>query len=833
MADEIRLHLEMLAERKRAAGMSEEDARFAARREFGGVEQIKERCREQRGLLWLDGAAKDLTYAFRMLRKNPGFTIVAIVSLAIGIGLNTAVFSIINTIFYQSIRGVPEPNRVLIFNDGSASLPQLEHLMAQAEPVARLSGARSINAAVSIGGQESRRGVLLVPENYFAVLGARASVGRLFSGTDAPRGLAPEAVLNHSFWRTHLNGDRSVIGRAVRVNGALLTVVGVAAREFHGPGPEGPAIWVPMSMAPLVSTAEPKPATERHAIVGRLNPGVSLEQAQAAIDLITARSPELFPSRTRYRLSVGREDWRGEVSPEKRIEKILVTTVPLVAAVGLLWIACSNVGNLLLARAVQRKKEIAIRIASGASRGRLVRMLMTESLLLALFGGAAGLWMSNATLDFVFATLAQFGGISVQLDGRVLLYTVGISVVAAGLFGVAPAWQASKADVNQALKGESGSPGFRASRLRAFFLVTQIATSFALLAVAGTFVKSLIADAYVSEQARLVDHLLVAALPPAPGESMSAEPFHREALARVVALPRVEAATFVENPDVRKRRFSRPGEALEREHPVEVFTRRIDENFFATSGAVLLSGAPSLLAPTRAPLKPAIVNEAMVRSRWNDAAALGQRFRLDDEDYVVVGVVRDGGAAATAYTALSVEAARGLSLLVRVEGRAEESAALVRGVLHAMAPQEMAPAVMPLRDMVFRTLSQLTRLSVYIGALALALAAAGIYASMAFSTSQRTQEIGIRMALGATRSAVLSLVMRGGARVVLWGCGIGLGLGIVGLRLLFGMLSGSSGFDGLALGGVILFFALVATVACLLPALRATKVDPMVALRSE
>jgi predicted permease len=832
MAEEMRLHVEMQTERNIARGMDAQEARYAAQRLFGGVEQIKETARAQRGMMWLEDAFKDLRFALRMLRKNFGFTVVAVVSLAIGIGLNTAVFSIINTIFYQTIRGVPEPERVLFFNESPASQKQLEHLMSEAEPVARLTGAQGLEALISLGGYERRQRVLVVPTNYFSVMDVPAARGRLFSdSTGNDRNALPEAVLSYRFWQSQMNADRSVIGRTVRINGIVLTIVGVAARDFHGPGPEGPPLWIPLSMRSLVWPKET--SGDRFGIFGRLNPQVELGQAQAAINLIVVRAGDLFPETTRYRLSVGREDWRGEVSAEKRIEFILVTTVPLVIAGGLLWIACSNVGNLLLARAVQRRKEIAIRVASGASRARLVRMLMSESIVLAILGGGAGLWVATVTIDFVFATLAEYGAFSVQLDERVFVYTAAVSVVAAFVFGLVPAWEASKADVNQALKGESGSPAFRSSRLRGFFLVTQIATSFALLVIAGTFVKSLVAEAYVGEQARSLDRLLIAEVPASHRARTEPADYRRELMAKVLSIPKVETATFTDNPDVRKRAFSLPGDVARPEHRLEVFVRRIDGNFFEAAGITLQSGMPLSPEPLTTSLQSAVINEAMARRFWSIASALDQRFQLAEESYVVGGVVRDGRTEPLVYIRLPLEDASRMSLLIRSRGRAEEVTALIQGVLHGVAPEELPPRVTPLRETAFRTLSQLTRLALYVGGLALALAAAGIYASMAFSTSQRTQEIGVRMALGATRAAVLRLVLGSGLKVVLWGCALGLLVGIVGLRLLFAMLSGRSGFDAFAIGGVIIFFAVIAAAACLVPALRATKVDPMVALRSE
>ena len=836
MAEEMRSHLEMQTERNVADGLGAAEAHYAAQRSFGGVEQLKERARAQRGWLWLEHAMQDFRFAVRLLRKSPVFTLVAVISLAIGIGLNTAVFSIINTIFHQSIRGVPEPGRVLFFNDGGVSLASFEQLREEASGVAALVAVRQFDVAMSIGKFERRNRVAVVTPDYFTVFRVQPAIGRLFTATDKAQGenSEPVAVLNHAFWVRELGGDPAIIGRLVRLNGVSLTIIGVAAPEFHGPGPEGPPLWVPVGIASSLEARKSAGEAERYAPFGRLKAGVSLPQAQAAVDVVVARSPLVFGDKTHFRLSVGREDWRGEASPEKRGEFLLVTTVPLIAVGGLLWIACSNVGNLLLARAVQRRKEIAIRVASGASRGRLVRMMMVESLLLALGGGAAGLWVSRVTVDFVFATLSNFGTFSVQIDPRVLLYTSGVSVAAALLFGLVPALQASKADVNDALKGESANPAFRSSRLRVFFLVSQIASSVALLIVAGTFVKSLVGRAYVGALARQMDHLLIAQLSAGGRTGLEREEFFRAAAAKTRAIPGVEAAALVDGGNAQRGRFRRPGEtAAPSDSAREVMVQRVDDGYFETVGIARRRGSPlSAVAPGGA-LQEAIVNEAMAQQFWTPDTAIGQRFEIDAHSYVVIGLAHDGAEGLALYTQLSLIDAARSGLFVRTRGKADDFVAPVSATLRALMTDFELPMVNTYRAVAFRTMSELTRLAVFIGGLALTLAAAGIYASMAFSTSQRTREIGVRVALGATRPSVLRLVLASGLRTVGWGSALGLVLALVGLRLLFGLLAGGSGIDAVAIGAVMLFFTAMASLACLLPAYRAAKVDPMVALRCE
>jgi predicted permease len=838
MAEEMRLHLELRAERNRASGMPVDEADFAARRSFGGVEQLKERARERRGWLWLEQAGQDLRFALRQLVRAPLFTAAAVVSLALGIGLNTAVFSIINTLFYQTIRGVPEPHRVLIFNEGNVSPAGYDLLREQTSDVASITAGRGSEAVLGAGGIGRRERVALVAGNYFTVLGVRPALGRLFTSATGAAGetAEPVAVLGHAYWRNQLESDPAVLGRPLRINGQTFTIIGVADRDFHGPGPEGPPLWVPLGCAPLIETAGRPASASRLAVIGRLRPEVTLGMAQAAVDVTVQREPLVFGEKTRLRLSQGREDWRGVASPEKRIEFILVTTVPLVVVAGLLWIACSNVGNLLLARAVQRQKEIAIRVASGATRGRLIRMMMSEGLVLALFGGAAGIWVSGRTLDFVFATLSNFSAFSVQVDLRVLVYTTAVSLAASLLFALAPALQASKTDVNAALKGESSRPALRGSRLRAFFLASQIASSVALLIVAGTFVKSLLTAASAG-QARQLEYLAYAQLPATERAGLERAAYYQAARERALTVPGVEAATLVEQGGSSRRRFARPGDLppVPGEAATEVDVQRIDAAFFPTVGAVLLRGAGLTAAAPAGVPQPVVINDALARRFWSADTALGQPFTLAAQACEVVGLVNDNATQPVAYLYRPPDGAERLALLVRTRTSAENHTAALASALRGTDPAAGAdvPVVAPLRELAFRTQSEMARIACFIGALALTLAAAGIYGSTAFSTGQRSREIGVRMALGATRPDVLRLVLGSAPRVVGWGSAAGLVLALVGLRLLFNLLPGQLSFDVGAIGVVLVFFALVALTACLIPAYRATTIDPLVTLRRD
>ena len=829
MDEEMSSHIEMRTQENIDAGMSAEEARYAALRLFGGVESIRQTCREGRGVRWIENIAQDLRHAARMLGKNPGFTALAAISLAAGIGLNTAVFSIINTIFLQSIRGVPQPQNVVFFND-RVKFAAFESLRDRAQTLRGVVASAGDDAQLAGPDFQLRDRIGAVSDNYFSVLAIQPAAGRLLeAGPNGTLNTAPEAVLDYRFWKLRFHGDPSVAGRSLTLNGIGFTVVGVCAEYFHGPGPEGPPVWIPIGALPLVQNrswgglqSEPS-----FGLLGRLRPESTLEKAQSEVNLIAGREPEVFAGAV-FSLSLGREEWHGEGSAEKQAKLLLVTTVPLVVAGIVLWIACSNVSNLLLARAVIRRRDLAIRAAIGASRSQLVRMLLTESLLLAALGGALGLLLARWTIDFVFATLASFGDFSVQIDGRVLAYTGGVAVAAALISGLAPALQGARADVSGALKNMPSS-SFARSRVRSFFLVTQLASSMALLVVAGTFVKSLLAT-QVGAQAKIVDRLAVAQLPIGQLTAPARSEFVPKALAAVAGIPGVEAVSRIEQGEERVRIRLDP--ALT--NSLEVSLQRVDTNFFHVTEATLLRGQ-NFSEKVRLNLpSEVVVNRAAALRFWKTTEVVGREFRLETgESMLAAGVVHDGTDSPRIYAPLPSAIPERANLLIRTRDEATRVAGAIGTALRGLDSRVPFPEVASYREAALRSLRQLTQIAALIGTLALGLAVAGLYGSVAFTTSQRTQEIGIRMALGADRRHILRLVLRGSFKLVGVGAALGLVLALVGLKLLSGLLFGNWPFDLLAIAGVLACFGLVALVASWLPAWRATRVDPMIALRQE
>jgi predicted permease len=833
MAEELALHCELQFERNLAAGMSPEEARRAAQRQFGHFDKIKEESRDALGLRWLHDAAQDTRYALRTLRKHRGMTTAAVVALAVGIGLNTAVFSIINTLFWQPIQGVPDPARVLFFNGEASTADRYALLEDGLRDIASLTAARSIPGIIRVGDRSFHRRAVAVSENYFAVLGVEPVRGRFFdgaAGAHASDHAAPVAVLSHVFWEKQLERDPSVIGQMIHVDRLAVTVIGVARPRFHGPGPEAPALWLPLAVAPqLQGEATVGPPT--FSLLGRLRSGRTLDEARAALAVVTARSPEIFGERSRLHLSVGREDWRGEVSAEKEIEFLLVTFVPLVVVGGVLWIACSNVANLLLARAVQRRREIAIRIASGAGRGRLMRMLLLESMLLAVLGGVLGLWVSATTLDFVFATLSDFGALSIQIDERVLGYTFAVSIVSAVLFGLVPALQASRADVSSGLKTTSGGAGDRRGvRLRAWFLGSQIASTVALLIVAGTFVKSLVWT-YADTARNATDRLLVARLPGGERSASERGLFYDDARERLARLPAIEAVAVIDPNGARPRKVTRHGVSAREGDPL-LSVQAVTPAFFSLPQVVVLRGEAWSDVRGAAVLE-VMINVALARAWWSEDTAVGQLLDIEAQPHRVVGVVADGGDRPHLFVPFQPENAAAADFLVSARGRAEDAFDMVADTLRELSSAEAGFQLQTARKLTLRGLSQITQIASLIGGLALLLAASGLYASMTFSTRQRTTEFGVRMALGATRADIVRLVLRGSTKVVGWGSGVGVLVGLAGLQVLNSMLFGGGVVDVVALLLVLIFFGAVTLFASLLPARQASRVDPLVALRAE
>jgi len=805
-----------------------------------------------------------------MLMKNPGFTAVAVLSLALGIGTNTAIFSIINS-FLLAPLPVAEPERLVsIFttdqkNPGPLPVSHYNFLDYR-DKTDVWDGMIAYNfAAVNLsrGTDEGRQLVAEVATgNYFDVLGVQPLYGRTFlPDEDRTLGTHPVTVLGYGCWQRDFGGNPGIVGQAISLNRHDFTVVGITPKDFTGTDLGGaPDLWIPMMMH---SEVQPEMALFYDArrglafnLIGRLKAGVALPQAQAAMGALASELEKQYPQDNEGRnvrlvpLLAARLDPQGDGETVK-------TSAILMSIVGIvLLIACANVANLLLARATRRRREIAIRVAIGATRTRLIRQLLTESLLLSLIGGTVGLLAAFWTKDLI-SSLVPFGGgpnaNHIHLDSRVILFTLAITLVSGLLFGLAPALQASRADLVPTLKGDItvpvGQRGFRLN-LRNTLVVLQVALSLFALITAGLFVRSLqkakaISPGFITDNVVLMGFNLGR-----EGYSQAqALQFHRLLLERVTQVPGVQAAAIARDRPVSfgllRSVFLEGQEPAPGGRGVLVQTNDVGSRFFETLGIPISRGRDFAETDNEKAPMVVIINEVMAKRFWPDQEALGKRFKFfGDPDYrQIVGIARDVKVTSLTerprplvYLPMQQDYAPQMTLHVRAAGDATALIAALRREIQALDPHLSVLNVEAMSERVNQSLqgerTQATLLG-SAGVMALLLASVGLYGVMSYMVAQRTREIGIRMALGASRGNVLGLVLKQGATLVSAGVVIGLGAAFGLTRLVASSLFGITAIDPLTFAGTSLVLVLVSLAASYLPARRATKVDPIIALRYE
>ena len=835
---------------------------------------------------------RDMRYAARMLLKAPGFTAVAVVSLALGIGANAAIFSFVNAVLLKP-PPVAEPGRLVYVFGGTradpysvSSYPDYVDYRDRNEVFTGLAAYAGITVSLGGGEQPEMISGLIVTGNYFDVLGVRARVGRTFlPEEDKTPGTHPVLVIGHALWQSRFAGDPNVIGRKLLLNGQPFTVVGVAPAGFNGVEMgRTNEIYVPMAMQALVrpprggysGEMNPDLLSKRGprwlAMVGRLKPGVSPEQAQAALSTIAAQLAQAYKETNENQAATVSPLSEGD--PTERGTLLSVARL-LLAVVGLvLLIACANVANLLLARAAARRKEISIRLALGAGRRRLVKQLLTESVLLALLGGAAGLllavWLVGAAQAYPPPANLFDAAFDFSLDRRVFAFTLLLSVATGVLFGLAPALQSSKPDLVAALKDEAallpgqGGAGARRFSLRNLLVVAQVALSLVLLISAGLFLRSL-------QQARRIDpgfdpervlsvplNVNLLRYTKAQGQE-----FYRQVLERVRAIPGVQSATLTRTPPLSgaSRQTSvtvAGGEPTERQRSSEsaggaaevaenaTLASSVGPDYFQTLRIPLLRGRDFTAQDREGAPGVVIVNETFAARYFPGRDPLGQRISFGGAKgpwMEVVGLARDGkyvtlgeAPAPFVYQPLAQRHETGMTLLVRTGGDPAGYAPAVRREVQALEPNLPVTNSRPMTELLAMSLYPARMGALLLGGfglLALLLASVGLYGVMSYSVSRRTREIGIRMALGAERRDVLRLVLREGMTLVAAGLALGLVAAFSATRLLAGFLYGVSTTDPSAFVAVAALLALVALAASLVPALRAARVDPLEALRYE
>jgi predicted permease len=809
----------------------------------------------------------DLRYGLRLIAKAPGFTVVVVAALALGICANTTVFSFINGLLLRPLSGLKEPERlVAVYTSdyssgpyGGSSFPDYIDFRNQADTLEGLAAYE--DTVLTLSGEEAAerlRGVY-VTGNFFDVLGVKPTLGRtLRSADDSPSQTTP-VVISYSLWQRHFHGDPSVIGQSLKLNGQVYPVVGVMEQSFRGLrlGPP-PEFWLPMAAFP--SYAASGRGDRGIQVTGRLKPGVSVAQAQAQITTIAARLAQAYPETNLGTLERPNEPRPMTVVREARIEPeaqsgIRFVSMLLFGAVGLvLLIVCANVANLLMARASARRREIAIRLALGAGRWRIIRQLLTESFLLAVIGGSIGLlatqWTARALPTFFPAEGAA--GLDLSLDSRVLVFTLGATLLTGIVFGIAPALQATRPNLVASLKQESTqNQRMRRFGLRNVLVVCQVALSLVLLIGAALFVRSLI-QAISFDPGFASQNLLIASLE-TRGTGLNKEQgraFYDEALQRVKTLPGVQSVTMTRVIPVsgggQRRGTHFEGYQPQPNEDTETNTNIVGLDFFSTMGIPIVRGRDFNANDVESSSQVVIVNEEVVRRYFAGQNAIGKRIRFGSEENPqreIVGIVRNAKYRTLReqtlpfiYLPLGQEYQPGMTMMVRTTSAPSSLVAPLRNEMRALSKEVPVFAVQTMTDRIGAQLAAERMIAVLLsifGGVALLLAAIGVYGVMAYSVAQRNREIGIRMALGAERVDILRLIVGQGLTLVLIGTGIGLLMSFALTRVLTNQLFGISATDPLTFGAVIGVMMIVGLLACYLPARRATKVDPLVALRYE
>ena len=872
MDAELHFHMEAYAEDLVRGGVAREEARRRARLEFGGVERVKEEGREARGVHFFDVLVHDLRYAARTLRKNPGFTTVAVLTLALSIGANTAIFSVVNAVLFRPLP-VNAPHELVnvynsspgeMFEHAPLSYPDYIDFRDNNKTLAGLLGFAPNFLALERNNESEMITAEAVSSNYFDVLGVKPVLGRTFeAGQDRVAGAYPVVVLSYTAWQRKFNSDPAIEGKTVRINGSLLTVIGVAPRDFFGlMRGLSPGLWVPLSMDPTLHMGDPleERGSQWLFVTGRVKPGNSAAQAQSELKTIADRLAHQYPKSNKDRTTNIVPTSQVKIMPE--VDSALYgTSYVVLAFVGLiLLIACANIAGMLLARASVRRKEIALRLALGAGRFRLIRQLLTESLLLSLSGGALGLLLTILFDKTVSRALQEMHlvvpiqvGLGLTLDVRVFAFTLIAVSGATLLFGLVPAFKASGVTLGSALKEEAGSAGGSRSKHRTLkiLVVGQVAISLLLLICAGLSLRSM-RNALRVDPGFKPDGVLTASFYPSLVgiKDTQANAFYDELTKRIRSLPGVESVgladrlplTFV----IQVVSCAPQGkDTVPREQWQSVDRSGVSPGYFQTMRIPILRGREFTEQDTSSSPRVVIVNQALANLFWRGQDPIDQKvgFGADEKYYEVVGIARDGKyrtlgeqARPFVYWPVQQQGNPDLTLVARVAGdprpvftALRESARQIESRVPVMQLQSLEDKI-SVSLLLPRAGASLFGL---LGLLGLVLASVGLYGVIAYTASQRTHEIGIRMALGARPREILQLILRQGVILALVGVAAGLSAALAMTRLLAVMLYGISATDAETFVGISLFLLLIALVASYIPARRAMRVDPMVALRYE
>jgi predicted permease len=885
LEDEIRSHLDMQIEDNLRLGMSPEEARYEALRKFGGVEQVKESYRDRSSLSAVDSTLQDLRYGLRMLWKDKGFTAVALFSLALGIGANTAIFSLVDTVLIKTLP-VKNPERLFSLERGdlppNRSRPAFSRAFFETAGMQQelLAGvcafASNPRVNVALNGQPEIASAQRVSGGFFAVLGVNALLGRTITEEDDKvPGAHPVVVISHHYWRRRFASDPAIVGKSISVNGHPFTIIGVTPPEFFGAiVGEAPDFWAPAMMTEQIS---PGYSIKNYfnnmaPVLARLKPEVSEQQARTQLT-------ELLRQTALDEVGIEIELWSPERQQELRQQSIALIPANrgfeilgfptvrtqfsgalriLMAVVGLiLLIACANLANLSLARAAARQKEIAVRLALGAGRFRLIRQLLTESLLLAASGGALGLALAWWSIRFILALMASGRtpvSLNVTLDARALMFTAAASLLACILFGLAPAWRATAVDLTPALKdnfrgAESGSR----LGLGKSLVVLQVALSLSLMITAGLFARSL-GKLYTLDAGFKKENVLLASTDPRMigYQDKQVAALYQRLLERFKTIPGVRSVSLGGGGLLGEGGGGKPiptphaqGQPAPPGEPLRPSIGTVGPEYFETVGMTILRGRGFTARDIDrgSGQKAVIVNEAFARYYFGEADPIGQRFGYNEagDGHEIVGVIKDARQSSLRQLAQPIWYGVGFgqgatTFQLRTAADPIRIIAAVRQAAHEIDSNLPLYNIKTLARQVDESLAQerlISALSGFFGLLSLLLAAIGLYGILAYSVSRRTREIGIRISLGAHPGAVLRMVLRQGLILTLLGVGIGLAASLGATRLLESQLFGVTPTDPVTFVVAPILLLTVALLAGLVPARRATNVDPLIAIRQE
>jgi predicted permease len=889
---ELRFHFETQVADKVHSGISETEARRLTSLEFGGIDQIKEDCRESRGTMWVESILHDLRYGIRQLRKSPGFAIVAIVSLTLGIGANTAIFTLLNAIMFRPLP-VQNPAELLLFGNGQAQgstlsvpdgdvrlfsrwfLHDLRQKQTSFSGIAAVDSTQFETKASIAGAAYQTTHVNLVSGSYFSVLGVPSVLGRAIQDSDdATEDGGPVAVASYIWFQRHLNGDPSALGKVIRIQSRDYTLIGVARPGFNGiTVGQSTDLWIPLSMEKAFSrpgwdTLGNKLFQSLY-LIARLKPGVTPAQAGAETNLLFQQIVRSYlgsqPSQkdlaglahASIQLTPG---GRG-VSPLRYAFSLPLEILMAIVALVLL-IACANIANMLLARGVTRTREVALRMALGASRRRIVFQLLTESALLASIGAAAGIalaWKASAMLLRMATPGPNPVPINLTPDLPVLAFTLGVALLTAILFGTLPAFRAAGLEFTPALKDGRGSSSAHTRGVMARSLIVgQVALSVLLLVAAGLLVRSLIrlssVDTGFNKHNALVFTLdgSTANLPKGPEEIRSVR-LQEQIESSVQAIPGVQADSFAFvsfNQGGWSDTVLFQGVPRTPANGENVAFNITGKNFFSAMGIPLVEGRTFNSQDHPKSPKVVVINETMARRFFPNGSAIGHHFGFGDNpsnpaEIEVVGVVKDIkyytlNEAPTMEAYFTCTQAPGFyaNLIVRYAPRADrrQIVSSVRGAIAQINPNILVNDVITLDEQIDRSIATqalIARLSSFFGVLAVFLACIGIYGLFSYSVARRTSELGIRLALGAQSQTLLWLILRESILLLILGLAVGIPVALSSTRILKSMLYQLSPLDPTAITVAIASVAVMTIAAAWLPARRATKVDPLQALRTE